>query len=451
MDFIIWDEDFIIKKNRVEKRLKAENINKLLNLIIHFILQKGVDENGYTDIHSKYFYDTYSGYNIYIKELRHQEKIERSNYEVGEKAFGYRFTNYFKNNIEIKNVIFPPQSRSQLRLRCKDDNTTNYISDEIKKRIRKDFLSCKIDFDLKKNQLEKTKIPGTEYIDIVKWLSNNANIAKWQNKNRYFNWSNNRLYTNFTSLSEHIRLNNIRLNNEPLVTYDIRSSFPLFLGIYCLSVDPSIYYDYDYKEYCTSVLNGTFYDQLRDGINSVRNCDRLESQSDAKKTYRDEAKVLFQQYLNGNMNRKGYINGRTSLIKDYFKLKYESIHNVVVDIKNAYEKVYDILVELETKFIFSVIEELYLIDGKIKIITCHDAIYIPQSYKEKADIIWENHMRKLTLNLPYIKEVEESDVLFDDVIFDDEMDDDELSNHTNSNKYIDYDGFFEDDEDDFFL
>jgi len=55
----------------------------------------------------------------------------------------------------------------------------------------------------------------------------------------------------------------------------------------------------------------------------------------------------------------------------------------------------------------SIVEELYTKYKDIKIITCHDAIYVPQSYKQKTQEIWDNKINNFIKNLPV--EVEDDD------------------------------------------
>ena len=384
---VFFDEDRIEIIDNKPVKLYAKNLNKILNLISHTIMWNEPDKYGYYSINCFKFKNTHSRYKIYLRYLIRNFYIERNRYKVGEKSFGYRFTNSFKESAEIKRIFL--KSDFKTRLEVNDDNTTNYINESTKERIRKDFLSAQIIYNLKEEQIPKSKDEWDRYINIGKWIKDNIELNKWSEKKRTFNWSSNRLYTNFVRLSSPIRLNNIKLNKEDLVEFDIKSSFPTMLAKYCIEIKPEIVNDYEFKKYCTDILDGKFYGKLAQGLNSIRNCnkpytyydfDKNRINKDARRVGRNDAKELFQIYLNGDYTKIAYLNYTQSEIRKFMELNYTLLHEIIKDLKDRNIKVYDVLVEMESRLIFKIIEELYSRYDDIRILTCHDAIYVPKSF-----------------------------------------------------------------------
>jgi len=433
--------------------LKKKNLNLLLSLIANKIIYNGVDRNGYTSISSTLLKSTYSRYNIYLDYLIRVGKIERDYYTEGKKCYGYRYSELFKNEIKIKAIIYISNNKKQKPEKKDTSHDSINIDPFILKRLRRDLNSCTINFDLRKNQLEKTCDEWDNFIDIGKWFRNNLSLHKWLKGYRTFSFASNRLYTNFTSLSSHIRINNIKLNDENLVEFDVRNSFPLMVAIYSLSENPSLINDYDFRQYCASVVLGTFYNTLTMGLNGIRNCNKKgkEAEYSTRLLSKSEVKQLFQIYLNGDSKRQPYLNGMRPLINEYMSMKYPCIHDIVLETKKVGKNyVYNALVRIETQFIFGVIKELYEKYDWIKILTCHDAIYVPLSFEERVELIWNEKMKEFVRDLPYDEGAdafeldikESSNSIFEE--------DDIYTNH-DKRKDIEEDQFFfdEDEDDDF--
>ncbi len=383
------------------KKLKSDNFNIILNIIAKKLMNEGVDRNGYTPIHSLSFKKNLSAYNVYLDYLITSGYVERDYYEVKNKSFGYRFSDLYKDKMKIYRINLgygQPKKRNNYT----SENNTIIIPDDINERLKSDFKSCKLEYNLKEKQLIKTKDEWGNFIDIGKWFSNNFKMQKWVNGELFYSWKSNRLYTNFNSLSSHVRLNNVRLDNEPIIEFDIHNSFPLMLAKYCIQKNPTITTDYDFQEFCDLVLKGQFYRELQHGLNSIRNCSKQgdEDDWDTRLLTKNETKKLFQVYLNGKSNKIGYINGVQSDIQKYMEYNYSEIDEIVRHIKFSEEKVYYKLVVIETEFILSVISELYEKFENIKILTCHDAIYVPKSFEIPVKEVWNRHMELFTKDIP---------------------------------------------------
>jgi len=153
--------------------------------------------------------------------------------------------------------------------------------------------------------------------------------------------------------------------------------------------------------------------------------------------------------LNGDSNRQPYLNGMRPLINEYMSMKYPCIHDIVLETKKVGKNcVYNALVRIETQFIFSVIKELYEKYDCLKILTCHDAIYVPLSFEERVELIWNEKMKEFVRDLP-CDEGENALDLFDSSISIFEVDDITPSQY--NSKVIKKDIFFfdEDEDDDF--
>lgn len=394
----------------INKILKKDNLNDILNLLANKILRNGVDQNGYTLIYSYEIKVVNWEYKAYLSYLLSVGFIERDYYlntEDNKKPYGYRFTEKMKEIIELSGIIYRPnQNESKKKIQKHDKNVS--ISSDVFDRLKKDFLGAEIIYNLKNGQIEKTKDEWGNFYDIEKWLHNNVELNKWRKGYISFIWSSERLYTNFVRLSSNIRANNIQLNGEKIVEFDVKSSFPLMLALYCLNVNPKIFNDPDFESYCNSLINGTFYDDLKQGLNSFRNSTKGDKESDygTRQLSKNEAKILFQMYLNGNENKVHYLNGVSCDINIHMEYKYQSIHQILVQLKDEGKKPYDELVRIETKLIFEIVAELYDNLSDIKILTCHDAIYVPESYETKTRIIWDKHMNNIKSTLPVEPEIE---------------------------------------------
>lgn len=410
-EFNLKDTEYDYKGKTI--KLKKKNFDLVLSVIVNNIIYKRVDKNGYTPINSKRFLSAYYNYEVYINYLIYRGIIERDYYIKGMRAFGYRFSDLSKHDIKIHKIIYYPSIKENVKPEKKRQNNI-YVDPAILKRLKKDFNSCKIDFDLQKNQLEKTYDVWGNYIDIGKWFRNNLNLHKWQKGYKTFCFKSSRLYTNFTSLSCHIRNSNIKLNNENLVEFDIQNSFPKMLSIFMRNENPDIINDYDFQEYCTSVINGTFYNDLTLGLNSIRNCLKQGNEDDfsARLLSRHEVKQLFQIYLNNEVGKIPYLNRMRPFLNEYMSMKYPCVHEKVLDIKKyGKNNVYFKLVAIETQFVFDIIKELYEIFDDIRILTCHDAIYVGESFTERVQVIWDEKMKELIKGLPYDDSEGDLDIL----------------------------------------
>lgn len=427
----------IYRENPV--RLYERNFNKILNLLVSKIVHnKGEIKSGYVEISSIAFKAVLDNYKPYLSYLLSMGYLERDffvykvkgrknpsyfhkNYRKS-KPYGYRFTELFKNWVAIKRITFVPKTAEEIKwnnyynsLKDKDEKvriSSITVDPLVMKRLKRDFDKCTICLE----NVEKTKNQRSKFIDIGKWFNNQIELFKWKMGDKTFNFTSNRLYSNFTRLSSHVRSNNVLIKNEKLKELDIRNSFPLILAIWCITNHPQIVEDYDFREYCTQVKSGTFYNALTQGLNAIRNADsnqRLEKIKAKSKKYqfvddvkskrkfpRDVVKVLFQIYLNGKIDGIPLVEGYgNSLINEYMSSRFSEIHQQVLLLKSI-EVVYHKLVEIETAFIFGIVKDLYEKDENIPIVLCHDSISTIPANFDLLKSTWDSHMNDLFSKIP---------------------------------------------------
>ena len=481
-------------------KLYSWNFDKILNLLISKIHNKGIDlSNGFVDIPSVALKSKLDNYKPYLEYLFLNGYLERSYFVykikgkpspeylfrdyTKSKPFGYRFTQHFKQWVTIKRVIFVPINDNKAistiaPVKTSKKNFTNklFLNPEIVKRLKKDFKSCQ----RLCTEIEKTNFQNSKFIDIGKWFYNQAEMFKWAKGDNSFKFTSNRLYTNFTMLSSHVRLSNIQLKNEYLKCRDISNSFPLMLAIYCVNQNPQLAIDPDFIEYCTWVTTGTFYENLCKGLNENRNSDErnrlarsnkknLQNNSTeitgvkSKRLFtKDIVKLLYQIYLNGSVDGTPYVQGYSnSLIVDYMKLKFPGIHEQIVRIKEREQCVYDVLVKIESNFIFRVVGELYKKYDSIKLLTVHDSIYTTESDFYKLEKEWNVQLQKLFDLLPSneISQEEINNVMEKEMIMDieeiEELDFDNapVSLINDRHRYVldKFDDFPDEGDDDFYM
>lgn len=420
----------LVDKQRIingkEVILTKENINKIFNVILNKMFVNGIDHNGYTDIHYKVFQKEVYNYEKYINYLIGDGILDRNFYDKkSNKPYGYRFSSLTADELEIEEIFTEPSDAIILQDKIFHNTSKLVIVNEFNnfKRLEQDFNSTQVLLPPTNPVFKEHYNEGnSHYVNLNKWFSNNIRLKRWSDGLTHYKFKSNRLYTNFIQLSSKCRLSNIRLSGEKLIEFDIKNSFPLMLCIYCIKTNPDIVDDYEFQQFVKNVKKGNIYGKIQFGLNKERNSDKegayskssLNDDSDYGEVVkedksnrfidRDTTKELFQIYLNSKTDRIAYIEdkGIQSNIKDWFKLNYTSIDNVVRSVKSKGDKMYDVLVALETKMMFNIINDVYKIDENIKILTCHDAIYVPESYKDKVEEVWNKHIKKINNMLPNI-------------------------------------------------
>lgn len=388
-------------------KIKPSHVDLILSFIVDRIIYTEESFNGYVDIPALTLKKLYDNYWVYIAYLIEIGVIERKPYSVtNHTCYGYRFCYVFIQNLQITEVILnnPSEPKSNCKgIPSEDQALVDY---KIIQRLKSDFLSAEVDTA----NIDRVRIENTPYVDAKKYFYNVIQLFKWESGNEHicFNWKSNRLYNNFTFLSSHYRKSNAKLNGESIVEYDISSSFPLMIAVYCMKMNPGIVNDYDFKEYCTSIKQKFFYEDLTESLNHTKNCDSRKVKIDKngneitqRPFTKGIVKRLFQIFINGETNRTPFIEGYSnSFIKEQFALKYPCVYEIIEGVKSNNEQIYYKLSKIESEFIFEIVQDLYTNIPGVKILSCHDAIYLPSSCKEIGTELWNKHMNRLYASLP---------------------------------------------------
>jgi len=444
-------------------KLRGTNFDLVLTVIAKRLMNKKVElKNGFVDIPTLFFKKAYDSNAAYLDYLVKNNIVKRRPYSAeNHECFGYKFINGYIRNLNLKGIIYYKDDIVNLYSEKESDNYESneliIIDRKLLNRLKRDFYSSKIDF----TNVDKPYFEGTNFIDAGKWFRNVYKLHQWSKGKDYrsFNISSCRIYSNFTSLSSTVRKKNILLNNEALVEFDISNSFPKMLALYCKTVNPEIVNEHDYIKYCTLVKGGTFYELLAYELNKTINSDnnhirtnRNGQQISHRLLNKKAVKQLFQIYLNGDYKRPPYLKGYSnSFIREQFAMLFPSVSNEIIKVKLRGEKIYFKLVAIETQFILNVITDLYERFPNIKVLTVHDAIYIPKKFKEESSDLWDTHMKDLLLELPddFDKYPNSPNVLVDFEMYEEE--DTVLMGSNNgylgSRKEEDFDFLIEDDTD----
>jgi hypothetical protein len=378
-------------------KLKGPNFDLVLTVIAKRLMNKKVElKNGFVDVPTLFFKKAYDSNAAYLDYLVKNNIVRRRPYSTeNHECFGYKFIDGYIRNLNLHGIIYYDKDKINNRKSSENDFE---IDKHLINKLKRDFFSVKLDL----TNVEKTCYEGTNFIDSGKWFRNIYELYKWSKGKEYrtFNLSSNRIYTNFTSLSSVLRKKNVLLDNDTLVEFDISNSFPKMLALFCKTVNPDIIFNHDYIQYCTFVKNGMFYDILKDKLNTTINCNNNHGISN-RLLNRKAVKQLFQIFLNGNLSRPPYLKGYSnSFIREQFEMLFPSVSNEITKAKLNGEKIYFKLVAIETQFILNLIADLYEKFPKIKILTVHDSISIPKSFKLEVSEVWDTHMKDLLLELP---------------------------------------------------
>lgn len=339
--------------------LKKDKINNILYLITKYVeisskTFKKIDRN----------YRVYIDYLISIGLIRCNESY--SNYEnnnFSKKYYVNTDSDYYLDELKYetnkKRIIQNITNKKQTK---KDINMLK-INDKILNRLKKDFDS-----------IEANNNNYIKYKDCKKWISSNEELDKLICKeNRTFSFTSKRLYTTFTNLPSLIRKRCIKLDGKTIQEYDMKSSFIKFLCVYARENNLEIE-----KEFILKLKHNDIYECIMDDINNIEN----------KNIERNTIKRLFLSYINKPKNWKYDDEDKIGcFIGDYLLNKYPLLHSVINNCNNMYDE----LVERETKFMFNAIEDIYKKVKNVKILTCHDAIYVQSDLSSQVGVVWKEN------------------------------------------------------------
>ena len=310
-------------------------------------------------------------YNFYIDYLVDNNILEMiANYRAGRNARVYKISDYI-----LKGEIKRYSNDDRTLLKKYKNNVSkveeagiknSLIDDEVKAKLVDDLFYVQIEFDKSIFYLDNLKDRENDIYN-----RNRYSVECINDKHIFYHFDNyGRMHTNFTILKSFIRKNCLLINGEQTYEIDIKNSQPLFLtkiiedsGTRWIKED-----EFELFKYLT--MNGMYYQYVMDFLETT---DKVAVK---EMTY----KVLFG---------KNAVNSKADKI--FIKL-FPTIHNFIKLYKKEY-KDYKILAydlqKAESNLIFNkVIKEVMTSHPDIKMITIHDSIVIPESYKDAVNAIF---------------------------------------------------------------
>lgn len=188
----------------------------------------------------------------------------------------------------------------------------------------------------------------------------------------------NRLHTNLTNFSSHLR-KFIDIGNQKLYLCDIKNSQPLFLYVAMKERNvPKL----ELELYRTLVEEGRFYEYLSEKL-----CVDISS---------DDARKKFKKKVFGSLL---FDKNRTKLSKleVIFSESFPNIFREIRDIKRIkHNRLAILLQNIESSFIFGLIEKLdTMFKGQTPLVTIHDAICSTKEYIEDIKNSMYNYAKQL--------------------------------------------------------
>jgi hypothetical protein len=310
-------------------------------------------------------------YNYYIDYLVENGFIVLlTNYRIGRNTRVYSI-----NENIIKNKILRYKNRDNILLKkykakldyINSDTENNLIDKDIKMKLIDDLFNVNIE---EYRSLFYLNSLSDSNIDI--YNRNKYSVESINDKHIFYHFDKyGRMHTNFTILKSFIRKNCLLINDELTCEIDIKNSQPLFLSK-LIEYSKSSWIDLnEFKLFKELTINGIYYDYLLEKTPEIKD--------------RNKAKEVTYKVLFG----RNHHNSKSDI---YFKNLFPTIHNFIKLYKkehNDYKVLAYRLQNSESNLIYNkIIREIMNTFPDISIITVHDSIIIPNSYKESVNAIF---------------------------------------------------------------
>lgn len=370
----IKDETHIFYKS---KKLKVDYLIDIVNsLILKYYFNKKNRYPLYSVILKQrygYLYNYYINYliekDILILKLNYKKNVTSRVYSLNESIFKskmYRYKNEDKTLIKkYKKRMLGDDSSSSSTV-----SNNNHIKSHIKNKLISDLFFVNIDMEKSASFVDSLK---NEDIDI--YNRNLYSINSINKKDIFYHFDNfGRMHTNFTILKSFIRKNYLLIDNQETYEIDISNSQPLFLSKMIYDSNTNWVKEDEFNLFKKITVDGTYYEHLMSKLN-------IKERKEVKKiTY----KVFFGK--NGNRSKADIL----------FKSVFPTIHKFITLYKKENDN-YKILAHhlqrMESNLIFNkIIEKIINQNSNIKILTVHDSIIVPSSFKEEVKSIFENEL-----------------------------------------------------------
>lgn len=370
-------------------------------LLRKYELNRGKKMDNLIMLHSSILQEKYGCYyTYYLSYLEQLGYIKRfGRYTPGESSYRYRLTPKFLQSpmkiyynfdkVTIKKYKSNVVAGMRDTLVLSSLNDKEYIAKKsqkklptlIDKEVREKLINDLYKFDLDITIVKKLINYTDDTTDFKIGLNymRSLNIAEkhiWYNLDKY-----GRMHTNYTVLKRDIR-KLLTYKSEKLCELDISNSQPLLLALFIKKSNKigDIVNNNEYIKFSNLVKDGNIYLYFMEKY--------------MYKNIKDVKKNLIYKVFFGD-------NKSSDKSERIFKKEFPSIYSFIKMYKyskNNYKSLSHILQLVESDLIFNkIVKDIVTIDKNIPLITIHDSIIFPESYKEIIEPIFNSYINNLDI------------------------------------------------------
>lgn len=362
----------LAKNKKFEYKGQTLKTTYIIDIVHNLILKYYFKKDNKFNLMSTILKEKYGHlYNFYIDYLVDNNILEMiANYRAGRNARVYKI-----NDSILKGEIKRYSNDDRTLLKKYKNNVSqveeagikgSLIDDTVKAKLVDDLFYIDIEFDKSIFYLDNLKDRDNDIYN-----RNRYSVECINDKHIFYHFDNyGRMHTNFTILKSFIRKNCLLINGEQTYEIDIKNSQPLFLTKIIEDSGTRWVKEDEFELFKYLTMNGMYYQYIMDYLETT---DKIAVK---EMTY----KVLFGK------------NAANSKADKIFIKLFPTIHNFIKLYKREYKDykvlAYD-LQKAESNLIFNkIIKEVMNTHPEIKMITIHDSIVIPESYKDLVNAIF---------------------------------------------------------------
>lgn len=362
----------LAKNKKFEYKGQTLKTTYIIDIVHNLILKYYFKKDNKFNLMSTILKEKYGHlYNFYIDYLVDNNILEMiANYRAGRNARVYKI-----NDSILKGEIKRYSNDDRTLLKKYKNNVSqveeagikgSLIDDAVKAKLVDDLFYIDIEFDKSIFYLDNLKDRDNDIYN-----RNRYSVECINDKHIFYHFDNyGRMHTNFTILKSFIRKNCLLINGEQTYEIDIKNSQPLFLTKIIEDSSTRWVKEEEFELFKYLTMNGMYYQYIMDYLETT---DKVMVK---EMTY----KVLFGK------------NASNSKADKIFIKLFPTIHNFIKLYKREHKDykvlAYD-LQKAESNLIFNkIIKEVMNYHPEIKMITIHDSIVIPESYKDLVNAIF---------------------------------------------------------------
>lgn len=362
----------LAKNKKFEYKGQTLKTTYIIDIVHNLILKYYFKKDNKFNLMSTILKEKYGHlYNFYIDYLVDNNILEMiANYRAGRNSRVYKI-----NDSILKGEIKRFSNDDRTLLKKYKNNVSqveeagikgSLIDDTVKAKLVDDLFYIDIEFDKSIFYLDNLKDRDNDIYN-----RNRYSVECINDKHIFYHFDNyGRMHTNFTILKSFIRKNCLLINGEQTYEIDIKNSQPLFLTKIIEDSSTRWVKEEEFELFKYLTMNGMYYQYIMDYLETT---DKVMVK---EMTY----KVLFGK------------NASNSKADKIFIKLFPTIHNFIklykIEHKDYKVLAYD-LQKAESNLIFNkIIKEVMNYHPEIKMITIHDSIVIPESYKDLVNAIF---------------------------------------------------------------